>query len=604
MATAAERLAQLKAQTPAQARLASLKAEPTTRTTFGGRGQVPAFTVDVPESAKDISPVRATGGAVLTMADAAAGVANIVPASILAGAAASVFADDNEKAVNVFEKVADTLSVFPLSEGGQKILQGVAEPLMAIERGADDLSFELGRGDPTASTLIKTVLLGGLELFPAAKSVKDTVRAGSELRKRSREIKRIAEERGINLDLKRFSDDLAEAAQRLTPDERAQNAPLLVEQLQAAKQRDLDAKTALFREAEAKRTYVETGSVRDLSDSIFQELVRSGTDFEELPAVLRLLDDMSAIETRFPGVPGARGERPLPISAANLNQLEILRRRTNSTYRKGTPGSVKMGVVRKEIDRFFESEFDKVAIDAGRIARGDAPIFGDASGIQAWKDARTAHTRWKQNFSADKTIAKLIGEEATPEQYSAWLLGASSVNAKKQAALTIRRIKEILGDDSPAIEGIRQDYLFEMYEPLLREEPNFAQFTRNYDTMIRRNPSLVKELRLDKGAMKDMHDFAKVQANLPPSGRVFSRGDIITGVTRMAVGHQIAKAAVRVEFSRRLANAVAGVDAVTPKQIISDIMDIRFDAPMIPKGSVLASEFIAGAAITALSEGE
>jgi hypothetical protein len=570
---------------------------------------------EVLQGRQEIAAVPQVVEGAISGADATAGVANAAVAEIFGGFnafLANVFTKDNDKANQVLENVSDTLTIFPISEGGNEALQAIAPPLVAFERGIHNLSDAIVRevsgnevaANPLAATMVKTALLGGLELAPSTPSTMNVTKAGVAIRKREKEIRRIAEGKGINLDLKNFSDDLAEAAQRLTPDERAQNAPILIEGLKDAKKRDFEAKEARFEELKTKRTYLESGSIEDLSDFIFERLVENGTDFKELPALLTIVDDMKQIRTRIPGVPGVRGERVLPVSAVNLNQLEILRKRTNSTYQRGTPGSVKMGVIRKEIDRFLENEIHKTTIDAGRIARGEAAIWGDADGVQALKDARLAHANYKKNFSEDKTIARLIEEDATPEQYSRWLMGASSVNAKPQAALTIRRIKEVLGDNSPGVEGIRQDFLFEMYEPLLKEDPNFSQFVRNYDTMIRRNPSLVKELGLDKDAMKDMHDFAKVQSKLPPAGKIFTKGDIVTGVTRMAVGHQIAKAAVRVEFSRRLANAVAGVDAVTPKQIISDIMDIKFDAPMIPKKSTVAAEFVAGAAISSLEEEE
>ena len=253
-----------------------------------------------------------------------------------------------------------------------------------------------------------------------------------------------------------------------------------------------NAKKAKFNAAKESRTYVDTGAVKDLSASLFRELVDEGFDLREMKGVANILEELDAIDVRLPGVPGKKGQLPLPAKTANLNQIELLRKRTNK-FKFGTPESTAGSIIRNGIDDFLDIEFNKAVIQDGRIAKGSA-LSGDAGGIKAWRDARLAHKGFVERFKADKTISQLIEQDATPEQYSAWLMGASAVNAKRQAALTIKRMKEVLGKDHPTIEGIRQDYLFEMYEPLLKEVPNFSQFTRNYDSMIRRNPSLVKEL--------------------------------------------------------------------------------------------------------------
>ena len=510
---------------------------------------------------------------------------------------------DNDKAVETKESISKTLTYKPRTEGAQKLLEKAAPYLEKLENSVDRFAERKAMGNPIAATIIKTTLLGGLELTPASKGTSNVAKLGSVVRQRNKEIRAIAESHGINIDLKNFGDDIAAAANRLTPEERAQNAPALVEALQEAKNRDLVAKQALYDKAKKTRTFVDTDALKGLSEQVFREIVEEGYDLSEMPKVSNILNELNKIDIQHPGIPGERGIRKVPAKAVNLNQLEILRKRTNKTGKFGTPDSAAGAIVRKRIDDFLDAEFNNAVIDGGRI-RGGGAVSGDATGIQAWKDARIAAKGYIERYKADKTISQLIEQEATPEQYSAWLMGASAVNAKRQAALTVNRMKEVLGRDHPAIEGIRQDYLYEMYEPLLKEVPNFSQFTRNYDTMIRRNPSLVDALDLDRGAMRDMHDFARIQATLPPSGKIFTRGDIVTGVTRMAVGHQIAKAAVRVEFSRRLANAVTGVDAVTPKQIIADIMEIRFEDVAIPKASPLAAEFIAGAALTGLEETE
>lgn len=505
-----------------------------------------------------------------------------------------------DQTVTDMDFVADKLQVGPFTEGGQKAVQKIAPALMKLEEGADRVSEKLGLGNPIAATLIKTTLLGGLELaLPAKGSVKG-LKAGAELRRYEKEIRRIAEKHGINLNLKQFSDDIVEAANRMTPDERAANMPALREALRREKAADTRLKNQAFKEARQTRTFVETRAVNDLQQNILADLIEDGFDIADMPKLQRRLDEMANLET-ISVQTGA--ERGVPAAAVRLNELELIRQRSIRNKSTDAPENLALIKLREGIDDFLDNEFNSIAVEAGQqIPRGQGAISGDIAGVEAWKRARAANVRWHKRYDADKVIKQLIEKEATPETYRQWLMGASAMNANREAGATIRRMKEIMGDQHPVIEGIRQDFLFEMYQPLLKEIPDFAQFTRNYDAMVLRNPSLVGQLGLDRGAMKDMHDFARVQARLPPSGKIFTRGDIVTGVTRMVVGHQIAKAAVRVEFSRRLANALTGVDAVTPKQIIQDIMNVKFGEVAIPKTSPLAAEFIAGAALTGAAD--
>ena len=140
-----------------------------------------------------------------------------------------------DAAVENKEKISKSRTYQPRSKAAKHLLQDVAPALMKIEQGADYIAEKASGGNPIAATAIKTILLGGLELFPASKGTFNTVKVRIAISKREKEIRKIASDKGINLDLKNYSDDLADAARKLTPDERAQNAPALVEALAKSK---------------------------------------------------------------------------------------------------------------------------------------------------------------------------------------------------------------------------------------------------------------------------------------------------------------------------------------------------------------------------------
>jgi len=163
-------------------------------------------------------------------------------------------------------------------------------------------------------------------------------------------------------------------------------------------------------------------------------------------------------------------------------------------------------------------------------------------------------------------------------------------------------MKEVLGKDHPAIEGIRQDLLFEVVEPLLKDQPNYAQFVRNYDSTIRRNPSLVRELDLSQGNFRELLNFSRAQSELPLSQQQIANIDLTRSIAQFSAGHQIAKAGLRVRIATALAKMLLGVGKIRKKQVYAEIMNVKFGEPAIPSKSLLAAEFITGAAITGITE--
>ena len=124
-------------------------------------------------------------------------------------------------------------------------------------------------------------------------------------------------------------------------------------------------------------------------------------------------------------------------------------------------------------------------------------------------------------------------------------------------------------------------------------------FVDKWDHMIRNKPSLVKELGLKESNLKPLYDFSKMQTRLPKKLRL-DRKDMTKGMSQFFVGHRIAKAALRVNVSRNIANWVIGTDRVGAQQMLADMAGIKYGEVLIPKYSPIAAEFIAGAALTGI----
>ena len=527
-----------------------------------------------------------TGLDALAIADVAKTVVSGAVSSILvstAGAVNMLFGADPDKTADQVRLWTERGTSMPWSDRGQDLLEAIAPPLMALEEGSDELSWRLSMGNPYAATFIKTSLLGGLELLLPAKGAMNTMKAKRLIGKQMKEVRAIADRLKIPLSQENMSSGVIELAKRMTPDERAQNMPFLRQMMREAEARSKAKKNKAYEDARQTKTWVDTRAVNDLSNSIRAELNEFGYDLADMPIVQKRLADLSP-ET--------------PMTRANLAEFEKIRKRVNANRSASPSENSALGVIKKRMDEFLDNEFDEIAIASGRSA-----ISGDAAGLQAWKSARQANIRWRQNFSEDKVIANLISKEATPERYREWLMGASAMGVRKEASQTITRMKQVLGDNHPAIEGIRQDFLFEVVDPLIKVEPNFRQFVRNYDTMVRRNPELVKALDLRAEDLTDLNNFAILQTRLPANTAIASFKDIRSTAARLFVGHQIAKAQVRVAWTANALHLVFGMDRIGKKRILYEMAGLKYGEVLIPKQGPLAAQFIAGAALASTPTG-
>jgi hypothetical protein len=245
------------------------------------------------------------------------------------------------------------------------------------------------------------------------------------------------------------------------------------------------------------------------------------------------------------------------------------------------------------------------SVGGGEYILSSSALSGETAGVAAWKAARGAARDWHKRFNTDKVIVKFLNKDASAETMAQWLLGASAMGANREAGMIVGRMKEVLGDTHPAIQGIRTDLLFEVASPLLHPDgPNFNQFVRNYEMFIEKNPTLVEALNLKMGDFKELHDLARLQKTLPhnEAGMRDIMKRVTTITSRLAVGHEIAKAGVKVNLFRDALNLTLQLDRITQKQMFYELAGMKYGDVLLPKKSPLAGQFIAGAALTEIAD--
>lgn len=525
---------------------------------------------------------------------ASAGVAEIV--SGLSGLTALAISGDPDHAANRTKSVQNFLTIGPFTESGKKILESIAPPMSRADLAIKDFAEEHSDGSPAAAAAIEAGIWGSIDIATAAVPAGKAVVKSAQLRKIRRNVQADAERLGINLHLSDFTDDVADAAKIVGSETRGAEAENYVNALRNAEYLARVKRNSRYMEALDKDLFVTTSPIRRLGADLTKDLFDRGFDLDadDMLRVRKTLDDMHSPKLGF----GA-GQN----LAVHFNQFELLRKRINTRI-TSSKGSEKAALtsIRRSIDDFMADEFNKAVIENGQIVSRGA-ISGDADGFSAYLSARKANTEW-QWFNDTKVISDLIRKDTTPEQFSQWLIGASAVGAKKEAAQVLRKMKQLLGEDHPAIDAVRADFIYEITEPLLQMEPNYRQFANNYDKVLRKNKSLADELGLQQSDVDKLADFAAAARQMPASGHFYSVREVIQTVSRLGVGHSVAKGAARVTFATKVLNYVGRVEAVSKQQIIDAVASVRIDEPLIPKKTPVAAAFTAGAALSGMSDEE
>jgi len=129
------------------------------------------------------------------------------------------------------------------------------------------------------------------------------------------------------------------------------------------------------------------------------------------------------------------------------------------SYRKGAYASnPEDGRAASAIVDAFDSHIDR-AVNGGMFN-------GDPRAINAWNAARAAHSDYRSTFTAGKNdpvgrvVEKIIGTKgnpaAIPNDVADFLYGSSGINPNSLNVAVAKRVKGILGDQSPEWAAVKQ----------------------------------------------------------------------------------------------------------------------------------------------------
>lgn len=502
-----------------------------------------------------------------------------------------------DNATHSVDAVRDFITVGPQSTGGREAFKSIAPAMMKLDNAMLDISQFVGRDNELASTAIYTALLGGLTLVGVKRIQTGALRVSAKMR----EMQKIADRLGLDVTSQGLTESIFEAAARMTPAEASlQAAPLRTALLRAhaRKQKALDK---LRESANADGAFLKARDVKSFAGGQFASLKRQGFDLTEMPVLQKQMRRLFQIDKKDPAFNRLRTKEGL-VEAADVISLDNVQSVRNSMQQilearaKVTNNTARVFRENKALQQTVNNIDEFLANGLHRDL-----IAGDAASIKRWQKFHRANSKFNNQFNVDRTIRQLMDLEASPATLNQWLLGATAVGAKKQASMTMQRITKILGKDHPAVEGIRQEFLYMVAEPLIAAEPNLRMFIRNYDKIVRRNGDLVRSMGLRTSEMEPLLAAAKVAVSLPPKGLIkHMLGNWETAFARYFVGHSIAKAGVRVSLGRTALHVLFGRDQIKQKKLMALLAEAQFGGPVIVRNGGAASRVIQAAFVADL----
>lgn len=562
-------------------------------------------------------------------------------AQVVAGLAGLLGGGTADERANRINALSDALTFEPRTVPGQLYLEGIAKPLMALDDGARYVGDKLGGDNPMAEAAIYSTLVGGAELLGlrGAKQLKVDARLDN--------VRKTAAEMGIKLDQGGMRDDVIDAARRMSPEVRAQHAGDLRDAVVEARRQSkavVQEQVNALRKTEAT---MRSSDVTAFAKALDEQMRLDGFDLDSVPAARAAINDLARIDKVSPltgkrqaikdaevgqaelvEAAAARADGPqieLPDNvrremardasaaempdlvkeaaantAASLNEIQTIRNRIerarSTMVSKGAESfsdpAIMMRTLERSLDEFLDNQFMNDMID------------GSDAALSGWRwatEARIAHNR---RFHEDRVIKQLLDRDASPEQIRAFVFGQSAVSPKPHASQVVGKLKELLGEDHPAIAGMRQDFIFELTSPLLQTKPNFLEFIRRFDKATHNHPTLIRELGIKHTKMKELRNFAEVAMGLPSKGRMITLDFITNFVSRFTVGHAIAKQGMKVSVFAKILQAIFGKDSVTQRKIMMEALEVMTGEPFVKRRSATAGTIIQNAVLSDITDAQ
>ena len=544
-------------------------------------------------------------------------------------------------AVNTVNNVRDMFTWNPMTKTGAAMITAVTAPLMAADNAvisfSETISDTIGGGEGT-STSIYTTIMGGLTFVGVGKFSKIVPRQklARQIRTVRREIAAYAKDKGIILKQNKIVDSAIKAVENSVPKHRAANALLLRDALQEQLQASKNATQHRVNAAHKRDAMVAAQRIEVMGHAAEEALLREGFDVQRMPLVQQHLRELQTIAAVSP----ISGVRPVPTLIKKPKPL-VEPKATRKSAQKGddvrlTPEQRRHmesigGVIKKqpkskkkptpdEQQLVALSEIQRVRdrIDKSRSktkSDSDLPdsvnenlalrnltnqiddmmdsaftkdlMSGDPLAVAGWIEANAARSAHNARWNKKSAVARLARHDATAPEVRSLLMGMSVVGPKGSASRVLNQLKEVLGKDHPAIQGITADFVHEMTKPLLQTTPNLKLFLSNFKKTLDNDPALITALNLSQHEITQLRNFVDLAHRTPSTSRKAAFIDMLpSAVARFTVGHGIAKAGLKVSMFANALKVIIGKDQITRRALLHDLVGNQIDVPVLAPRSL------------------
>jgi len=330
----------------------------------------------------------------------------------------------------------------------------------------------------------------------------------NEFRKRAKEL-------GLDLSDAEL-EQLVVAADGLTGRQRFQGQNLggFQEMVRRQEKISSDVSEELFNAAKSEEAYFPGLQLKLLDQSMADVVSNPQFDFSTMKIAKGRLQQFSEItnNTAFELLDSSGNviNSYVPVNQLhNFRQLlnaDIRKLRRSDDYDAKNEYQALLGM-KNHIDTFLEDQFTADLVS------------GNAESIAKWKKANSWYADHIDKFESSKVVQKIIDNDLEVEQVRKLLVGTGEVLGKAESGAIVRRLNSILGNNSPQMNGLRQEIIFGMITPLLQDAPDIGKFIQNYNKFKRENNTLITEL-FQGDSLNNLTDLVKIaSAQLAVSNR-------------------------------------------------------------------------------------
>jgi len=560
--------------------------------------------------AADIAKTMATGAV-----GSVAGGAVAAPFALAEYAAERMGGEKNpdlDKASAVYDAVSGAITADLWTKPGKDTAAAVGKiaQKMHVDKAlqkADDAFYWFAKDDPFYAAVTKATIyaipeLFGIKLGRGAEGIRGLANSAVSAAKYSAkkaniaklaeaqmvQAKKSANRLGINLNNDELYRSTIAAANDLSNniEYRGQGVEEIPEALRANAAASKKAVQDLFDHAKTKDAYMSITPVQKSVSDFTTGLINDRFDVAEMPELQARLKDIAKLQKEQPnrkavlpdgtspvidlsgnvsqakaGSPLAVADEPVRFNDVGLSQMGLIRGRITDALKKVpkdrsmTSEEVALVRLKKHMDDMLENQFERDM------------IAGDPDALTAWKKALAGKREHAAKYESDKTIRNLItGERSALETYT-FIKGASTIGAKQRAIGTLRRLKDLLGEDSEGYRAIKYSAIYDALEPALHRNDPVLAGTR-IDKLLDNNRELVNELGLNIDDLRTVRQALKAAETVKPLPPQWTQSYFTKLAASAAMGHQISRKGRMVQFSTKVLDKLLRTGVMNEKEIL------------------------------------